>query len=61
MQCTQLPIAVIVVHLGIACMAINMTRGRFSAVPDHANKVLHYIYTNILPLHQLSGWNWTVL
>ena len=61
MQCIQLPIAVIVMHLDLVCMAINMTKGRFSAVPDHANQVLHYIYTNILPLHQLSGWNKTVL
>jgi hypothetical protein len=55
MQCTPLPIAVIVVHLGLARMAINMTRERFSAVPDHASQVLHYIYTNIFTLHQLSG------
>jgi hypothetical protein len=61
MQRIQLPIAVIVVHLGLVRMAINMTKGRFSAVPDHACQVLHYIYINILPLHQLSGWNNNVL
>jgi hypothetical protein len=61
MQCIQLPIAVIVVHLGLARMAVNMTKGRLNAVIDHASQVLHYIYMNILPLHQLSGWNKTVL
>jgi hypothetical protein len=47
MQCIQLPIADIVVHLGLARMAVNMTKGRFSEVTDHASQVLHYIYTNV--------------